>query len=176
MSTATIGGDEVVLKNYIDNQQLQTDLHIDVANINQDLARHAGLYIEYGRRAVMARSQSDRFKTSFEILESQLDHHYRVTLKEENPKVTEPAIRAAIVNDPRWKAANQTMIAASTIFRLAEKAERAMDDRKDMLLQIARNLAKEQEGALRVTVNQDSRQRMLDAMARANAATPVAAD
>lgn len=175
MSTAIAGGEEVVLKNYIDNQQLQQDLQIDITNINDALARQPSLYVEYARRSVMARAQADRFKSSFEITESQLDHFYRTTLKEENPKVTEPAIRSAIVNDPRWKAANQTAIAANTIFRLAEKAERAMDDRKDMLLQIARNLAKEQEGSLRVTVNQDSRARMMDAMRRASADTEAAA-
>lgn len=165
--TAVTTTEEAALKNYIDPVQMQKDLTIDTSNINEELAQQPARYMEYAKRAVYARAQADRAKTSFEIEESRLDHQYRTTLKEENPKVTEPAIRAAVVGDPRWKTFNTRMIQAQTIYRLAEKAERAFDDRKDMVLQIARNLAKEMEGGLRVVSNQDNRERMLGALKRA---------
>ena len=129
--------DDALLQNYIDPSQLRQDLQFDLTDLDESMSRHAGLFLHYSQAAVNARAQHDRFVAAFEILESQLDNSYRTTLKGENPKTTEPQIRAAIVEDPRWKAAQGRVIKAKTIWKLAEAAERAFEHRKDMLLQIA---------------------------------------
>lgn len=151
---------------FVDSQQLKDDLRFDTGDINEAMRVHAGLYSHYASNAVRARSQADTFKTQFEVVESLLDNQHRTRLKEENPKTTEPMIRAAVVTDPRWRRASKNMNDASTQQRLAEAAEHSFSHRKDMLLQIARNMAKESEGTLRVTANQDARTRMLNAMAK----------
>ncbi len=162
--------DDALLQNYIDPSQLRQDLQFDLTDLDESMSRHAGLFLHYSQAAVNARAQHDRFVAAFEILESQLDNSYRTTLKGENPKTTEPQIRAAIVEDPRWKAAQGRVIKAKTIWKLAETAERAFEHRKDMLLQIARGNQRESEGQLRVMKNQaavNQRERFLNAASAA---------
>lgn len=158
--------DDAALTIYIDVDQLKRDLAIELTDLNTAMQRHASLYVHYASIAVRARSQADRWKSALEVLESQLDSQYRSALKEENPKTTETQIRSAVVNDTRWKAASARLIDAQMQFRLAESAERSFEHRKDMLLQIARNQAKEMDGPLRVVTNLDARQRLLEAQQR----------
>ena len=145
--------DDALLTTYVDPEQVKEDLHFDLTDLDGAMQKHASMFIHYAQIAVRARSQYDRWKSALEVLESQLDNHYRTTLKEENPKTTEPQIRSAVVNDPRWKVASARVIEAKTQHNLAESVERAFEHRKDMLLQIARNVAKENEGRLRVAHN-----------------------
>lgn len=165
--------DDALLQNYIDPSQLRQDLRFELTDLSESMSRHAGLFIHYAQAAVNARAQHDRFAAAFEILESQLDNSYRTTLKGENPKTTEPQIRAAIVEDPRWKAAQGRVIKAKTIWKLAEAAERAFEHRKDMMLQIARGIQRESEGPLRVVNNQaaaNNRERFLNAASASSSA------
>lgn len=158
--------DDALLTNYIDPEQVKKDLHFDLTDLSGAMQRHASLFIHYAQQAVRARSQYDRWKSALEVLESQLDNHYRTTLKEENPKTTEPQIRSAVVSDARWKAASARVIDAKTQHNMAESVERAFEHRKDMLLQIARNAARESEGPLRAANNaaaQSGRDRFLAA-------------
>jgi hypothetical protein len=152
------------LVNYIDADQLKRDMDYNLADISEAMRTHPGIFFHYASQSVKARAQSDRAKSLFEVTESVLDRRYRTLLKEENPKTTEPMIRSSVVTDPEWKAAHNRMNMAATIYRLCETAERSFEHRKDMMLQIARNMAKEQDGSLRVVKNQDSRQRLLDVM------------
>lgn len=160
MSTEVVG-----LTNYVDPDQLKADLEIDNADINEAMRRHAGLFAHYATLAVRARAQRDRWQTSLEILESELDRKYRAELQpdlEADPKakkVTEPQIAAAIKGDSRWKACNSRVIAATQILKFAEVGERSFEQRKDMLLQIARNMAKEAEGQLRLVMGQQAQER-----------------
>lgn len=167
--------EDIAVNNLIDTEELKRDLHIEVADLNSDMQRHSAMYIHYACIAVRARAQADRWKTALEVLESQLDNHYRAVLKEENPKTTEPMIRAAVVNDPKWKAASNRLIEAQSQFRIAEAAERAFEHRKDMLGHIARNQLKEADGQLRVVQNQDNRARILEAIQRNAEKAPSAA-
>lgn len=159
------------LVNYIDADQLKRDMDYNLADISEAMRTHPGIFFHYASQAVKARAQSDRAKSLFEVTESLLDRRYRTLLKEENPKTTEPMIRSAVVTDPEWKAVHNRMSLAATIYRLCETAERSFEHRKDMMLQIARNMAKEQEGSLRVMSNQDSRGRLLDAMKKSSGET-----
>jgi hypothetical protein len=141
---------DAMLHNYLDPDQLKRDLDFSADNMNEDLRKHSQLQNHYANLAVRARAQSDRWESAVEVLESQLDNHYRKALKEENPKTTEAQIRAAIVSDARWKAATARRHDARTQWKLCENAARSFDHRKDMILQVARNLAREQERNLSV--------------------------
>jgi hypothetical protein len=159
---------DAALTVYVDPVVLKKDMEIDMANLTDNMQKHASLYVHYATNAVRARRQHERFKTAFEVLEAQLDGLHRVALKEENPKTTEGQIRAAVVTDPRWKAMSSRVINAQQEFRMAEIAERAFDSRKDMLLQIARDAAREGQGQMRVMTAQtteDSKARFLKAAA-----------
>lgn len=161
------------VKSFIDPAQLAADLDINPANINEALQRHASLYVYYATLAVKARKQFDLYKLRLEMLEAELDKLYRAELKEANPKVTEAQIRAELMQDARWKSANAALIAAKEQLGYAENAQRGFEQRRETLLMIARNLAREQEGPLRVLANQeaaDARARFLAAAARGDGA------
>jgi hypothetical protein len=155
---------ETAMTAYVDPEQLKKDISIDLTDLSGNMAQHSALYVFYATRTVRAKRQYERYKVAVEILEGKLDGEYRLKLKEENPKTTEGQIRAALVLDARYRRAYAQLIDAQQEYRLAEVAERSFEHRKDMLLQIARDAAKEKEGGLRVAVNQANRERMLDAM------------
>lgn len=142
--------DDALLQNYIDSTQLREDLRFELTDLSESMSRHAGLFIHYAQAAVNARAQHDRFAAAFEILESQLDNSYRTTLKGENPKTTEPQIRSAIVTDARWKAATARRHDALTQWKLCENASRSFEHRKDMILQVSRNMERERDRNLTV--------------------------
>lgn len=155
-----------IVKTFIDPDQLAKDLNFDLADLTTAMARHSQLMVYYGQQTVRAKAQYDTFKAAMEIIEAKLDSEHRSVLKEENPKVTEAAIKAAVINDARYKSAQANLIKAKTQHGLAEVAERGFEHRKAMLLQIAQDAAREQSGQLRVTANQTARDRLLDAQRR----------
>jgi hypothetical protein len=142
---------DAVLSNYLDPDQLKRDLDFTQATINEDLRKHTQLQNHYANLAVRARAQADRWDSAVEVLESQLDNHYRKVLKEENPKTTEPQIRSAVVNDPRWKAATARRHDALTQYRLCNNASTSFEHRREMMLQVSRNMQKEMDRNLQVS-------------------------
>lgn len=163
------------LSAYVDTDQLKSDVAISLTDITGGMTEQASLYVHYATQTVKAKRQYERQKSNLEILEAKLDKHYRRTLVNEEidgkgkkiqKKPTEPQIKAAVTEDPRWISLNNRMLDAQEIYRLAEVAERAFEHRKDMLLQIAKDAAREAEGQLRVAANQGNRERLMEAMRR----------
>lgn len=159
---------------FIDTDQLKKDVDINVTDLTTDMKNHTGLQVHYAMQSVRARRQLERCKIAAEVIEAQLDAHWRTTLKEENAKTTEAQIRAAIVADARYRATQAKLIDAQTEFRYAEAAANAFDGRRELLLQIARDAAREQAGPLRVMANQDAvtkREQLLETMKKASTGT-----
>lgn len=155
---------ETGLKTFVDAVQLQKDIAINPTDIDNAMLSHSALSVHYGINAVHARSQYERMKNAVEILEARLDNEYREALKAENPKTTEGAIKSAVLNDKRYSAAQNKLIEAQTIFRLAEVAADAFSGRKDLLLEIARDRRKEREGELRVMANDAAKESVSQAL------------
>lgn len=141
---------DAMIKVYLDPDQLKKDLDFNAGEINEEMRRHSSIQNHYANQATYARAQSDRWESAVEILESQLDSHYRKVLKEESPKTTEQQIRSAIVTDTRWRNATARKHDALTQWKLCENAARSFEHRKDMLLQVARNQQKEMDRSLTV--------------------------
>lgn len=156
------------LKPFVDPDRLKADVGIDITNITQGMIDQAGLYVHYATQTVRAKRQYERQKRLLEILEARLNSDYRRELvsTDEKGKVvkpTEPQVTAAVHNDKRYQTMSSRVIDAQEIWRLAEVAERSFEHRKDMLLQIARDAAREaQGGTLRVAANQANSQRRED--------------
>lgn len=156
------------LSQYVNTEQLREDVKIDITDITGGMVNQTGLYVHYASMTVRAKGQYERWKKAVDVLEARLSSEYRTSLiaEEEDSKgnmktlrPTEPQILAAIHSDVRWRNANSVMINAQELYRLTEVAERAFDHRKDMLLQIARDAARESSGPLRVAVNQTNQER-----------------
>lgn len=171
---------DIALNQFVDPDKLREDVQIDITNITAGMVTQAGLYVHYASMTVRAKRQYERWKLAVEVCEAQLDALYRKSLITQEDdgkgkgvmktvKPTEPQVRAAICNDSRWKAASNAMVNAQEIYRLAEVAERAFDHRKDMLLQIARDAAREQGGQLRVAANQVNQERARESLTSAMA-------
>ena len=159
---------------FVDPDQLKKDIAIDLTDLTGNMQQQTALFVHYASAAVRARRQYDRYKSAVEILEAQLDGKHRSVLKEENPKTTEGQIRAAVLTDPVYRSASSRLIDAQQEYRLADVAERAFDNRKDMLLQIARDAAREHAGSagpLRTVVNVASRDRLTEMMDKTAAAS-----
>lgn len=174
MSEATETHEVAGLTSYIDTDQLKKDTQIDLTDITGCMQQQTSLFVHYATNTVRARRQFERWKAALEVLEAQLDGKYRRSLAEEGTKVTEAVVRAAVLTDPQYKATSVRVIDARQIYQLAEVAERAFDQRKDMLLQIARDAAREGAGSLRVAANQANKDRLLETMQKSAAATGMA--
>ena len=150
------------LKRFIESDKLKADVGINMADLDSAMVEHASLYVHYATQTVNARRQYERLKNAFEILEARLDAEYREGLAEGGKKVTEGAIRNALVADARWSSAQSRVIEAQSIWKLCEVAESALVQRKDLLLEIARDRRREREGELRVLEAKSQRERVDD--------------
>ena len=160
---------------YIDPARLKRDVAFSPHNIDDAMMTHASKFVHYAVQSSMARGQFERMKAAFEILESKLDGEHRTVLKEENPKTTEAQIRAAVVADARWKAANARLIETRTVYELAQDAKEAFTMRRDTLLQVAKNVREERGGEMRLREIQEdhkaTRERVLDKLSASKTGT-----
>lgn len=157
------------LKTFVDWDQLKKDVSIKDTDLDSVMMGHASLYVHYATLTVQARRQYERLKHAFEILEAKLYAEYRVSL-EEGKKPTEASIRNALVADKRWSGAQARLIDAQSIWKTCEAAENALMQRKDMILEIARDRRREREGELRVREAGALRESTLDLIAKHKAA------
>lgn len=158
-------GNETMLNRFINPDQVRIDVSINPATLDDEMMNHASLYIHYATQTVNARRQFDRLKSAFEILEARLDGEIRTEALASGKKVTEGSIKSAMVADKRWSGAQSKVIESGSIYRLCEAVESAMSQRKDMILEVARDRRKEKEGQLRVLESQDMRDRVLSMIA-----------
>lgn len=160
---------------YIDPARLKRDVAFSPHNIDDAMMTHASKFVHYAVQSSMARGQFERMKAAFEILESKLDGEHRTVLKEENPKTTEAQIRAAVVADARWKAANARLIETRTVYELAQDAKEAFTMRRDTLLQVAKNVREERGGEMRLKEIQEdhkaARERVKDKLSASKTGT-----
>lgn len=163
-------GNETMLNRFIDPDQLKKDVSINPNDLDTAMIQHASLYIHYATQTVNARRQFDRLKSAFEILEARLDGEIRAEAAASGKKITEAGIKSAMVADKRWSGAQSKVIEAGSIYRYCEVAESAMEQRKDMILEVARDRRKEKEGQIRVLENQDIRERVTKMISDAKAA------
>lgn len=149
---------EVGLNSFIDGDRLREDVAIDITDLDSAMVSHPSMYVYYATQTVNARRQYDRIKHAVEILEAKLDAEYRATLADEGKKVTENMVKNALVADKRWASAQAKLIDAHGIWKLCDVAENAFMQRKDLILEIARDRRKEKEGSMRVLEEQERRQ------------------
>lgn len=159
------------LKNFIDDKQVKVDISINTADLDSTMIQHAALELHYATQTAHARFQFERIKSAVEILEARLDAEHREALNappaegEKKKAPTEAQIKAAILTDKRYAAAQSKLFEAQHIWKLCEATENAFRSRKDMLLEVARDRRKEREGELRVLeekASQASREAVLD--------------
>lgn len=133
--------------------------------LNTALEQQPALSIHYGMVTASARFLLDQAKHQLEIVEALLYKEHRNLLIEGNPKVTEAQIKAEVTVDGRHRRAVANVSDATLVYKSAESVMNGFDQRKDTLMQVARNAAKEQTGAMRVMASTEARERLLAKMA-----------
>jgi hypothetical protein len=162
--------EDVPLERFIDPAQMKRDISINITDLDDAMISHASMYVHYASLTVQARRQYDRLKNAFEILEARLDKFHRDQFAAEGKKVTEGAIRQALVADPRWSRAQSRVIDSGSIFRMCEAAEDALVQRKDMILELARDRRREREGQLRMQEIKEARADVAQSLSKTKAA------
>lgn len=151
----------------IENYKQDIAYSISGEGLDTALEKQPGLSIHYGVVSASARFILDQAKHQLEIVEALLykEHRKRLIEEEGNPKVTEAQIKAEVTIDARHRAAVVRVADATLLYKTAESVMNGFDQRKDTLMQVARNAAKEANGALRVIASNEARERLLEKMA-----------
>lgn len=160
MSETTAAPDGTALKNFVDADQVKSDISINMADLDTAMIEHPGLELHYAIQTANARRQYERLKAATEILEAKIDAEVREKWVGDK-KPTEAAIKAAVLADKRYSGAQSKLIDAQHIWKLCEAAENAFRSRKDLLLEVARDRRKEKEGQMRVLENQQLRDEVM---------------
>lgn len=149
--------DGTALNTFIDGEQVKRDISINTADLDTAMIEHPALELHYSMQTAHARRQFERLKSAVEILEAKIDSEVREKWVGEK-KPTEASIKAAVLADKRYSAAQSKLIDAQHIWKLCEATENAFHSRKDLLLEVARDRRKEKEGQMRILEGQEMRE------------------
>jgi hypothetical protein len=115
----------------------EADITIDPDELAAELIDQALRYFRYSELYAQSVLDRDRAKESFSQVQAQLDSEIRNDPASYGiPKVTEAAIKSAILLDAKYSAANEEMQQASLVCNTLQGAVTAFDHRKRMLEKI----------------------------------------
>lgn len=129
----------MTVTNYIDAAALQKDVAINGDDINSGLISQPALYVYYTMLAGKARRQRDQKKNTLTTVRAALARSYRAELGASKARVTEAQVDSMVETDARYRAAQEELAEAEQIAYVAETVIFAFNQRKDALLQLARN-------------------------------------
>lgn len=129
---------------------IKRDVSINIADLDTAMVEHPSMFVHYAMKTVAARRAYDGLKNTSEIRQAQLFAKHRTALLADGAKATEAMIDAAVKTDPIYIKAQTELIDAQAKWRMCEVAESAFIQRKDLILELARDRRKEREGELRV--------------------------
>lgn len=136
-------------------------------NIEVDLRKQPGLYAYFNSLLAQAENQYDRFKHLVDVAEATLDKETRAAAAKSGAKTSEAVIKAAITSNPSMKKVVRMMLEAKMQVNLLKGTCIGLVQRKDTLLQIARNeLAEKQSNPLlfQSKVNKGERHEKVNAL------------
>lgn len=143
----------------VDAADLEKDLAISQASMNDSMANQASLYAKWARIGSNASRLRDRAKLQIELVEARLDAEIRQDAADAGRKITEKTIESQVKATDEWQAAMNNWINAKANAAMADDAREALKQKRDMLIQIGADLRQEYKGNVVV------RDRMLDRMA-----------
>jgi hypothetical protein len=144
------------------------DVSINIADLDNAMIEHPSMFVHYAYLTVKARVIYDQSKNSSEIRQAQLSAKYRAQFLADGVKATEGLIESSVKMDAEYNEVQTAMIKAQGAWRMAEVAESAFVQRKDMILELARDRRKEREGALRVMEGNAGRESVLKGLKAVN--------
>ena len=110
-------------------------LHINEATLTDEFIKQPSTYAYFAALAEYAVADVEHKKLAFSVLEANLDSQKRTELKE-TPKVTEAVIKSAIIKDRKYQVSAEELIEAERQLGILKSLVRALEQRKDMLIQL----------------------------------------
>jgi len=111
------------------------DLRTSLENLDQHWLEQPGHFMKWGERWANAVATKDRAKENLEVLKAEIDKEIRKDWDKFgfDSKPTEPAIKSAIILEPRYKQASDEHIDAMEQVNIMAVAKSAFEHRKKQL-------------------------------------------
>lgn len=119
-----------------------TEVGLSVAMMTQ-----AGHKSYYGMMSAQAEQQHAKAKLQFEITEARLYEFHRSALVAKGEKATEKQVEAAVRMDAQYMIAKNRVIEAEGIANIAKSCVLALNDKRDMIIQIGADRREELKGS-----------------------------
>lgn len=161
---------ETDYSSFIDLEQAKKDLVIDPMNPTVGMIQQLGYFVHYSGLAIKARRALDEAKLRLDTVEAALKTKYRQSLSEDGSKVTEGQIAAAVNLDPNFRSASQKVIELTEVKGYADVVREAFEQRKYLLLQIAKDNTVEKSGPISIKAAKAGQERLLGLMEKNTAA------
>lgn len=149
---------------FINPDQAKKDLAIDPANLNKAMIDQLGFFVHYSGMAIKARRALDEAKNRLEIAEAALKSKVRQELTDAGGKFTEGQIDAQVKVNPAYRSAVAKVIELTEVKGYCDTVKEAFEQRKYLLLQLAKDATAEAAGPLRVIARKDAQERLLKTM------------
>lgn len=147
---------KIELKYDVTENEISADTQISSTKLDDCVCKQAGLRAYWGVRQANADAQLAFIKRKFDTIEAQLYAKYRKAQIEAGEKATEKSIENAVRQDNVWKAMKDVVIEANRIADLNRAAVNAINDRRDMLIQLGADRRDERKGTMRITGGEDT--------------------
>lgn len=121
------------------HQKFSIAAKIDITNLNEEFVKQAELYHEASVSYEMASYEENKLKTNLELAYAILDPQIRVALATEGAKTTEKTIESAIKSNAEYMNITVLHQAAKKNAGLWKAACMALQQKKDMLIQLGAN-------------------------------------
>lgn len=115
---------------------IQDIVKINEATLTDEFTRQPSVYAWFATLAEIAAAQVEKTKFDLSVTRAKLDSIKRADLANEGKKVTESMVEAAITTDVKIMALTEELIDGGRQLGILKALVRALDQRKDMLIQL----------------------------------------
>jgi len=152
------------VKSFINPDELEEDLAFDETTLDDAMVKQASLSSHYGMMASKAALQASLYKTHLKTVEANRYLAIREELKEKGEKFTEALLEKLVATDSTVISANNEYAKAVYQSDIGKVASDAFRQRRDMIVQVSKNVHEEMKGELRIQIADELSRRERDSL------------
>ena len=119
------------------------DLKVDKSNLSEEMEQQPSLYAWWSSLTEHVRNLYNSKRLELQILEAELDEHYRQEAEKEGVKPTEKWMEGKIGRDEQWQALSKEVIHLNYNTKILESATWSFQQRAEMIKALAPTAAYE---------------------------------
>ncbi len=146
----------------IDAKEFANVVKLSEVGLSVAMMTQAGHKSYYGMMSAQAEQQHAKAKLQFEITEARLYEFHRSALVAKGEKATEKQVEAAVRMDAQYMIAKNRVIEAEGIANIAKSCVLALNDKRDMIIQIGADRREELKGSPKTITKPVSEDSMKD--------------